>query len=200
AHGASMRASAITMLILSATSVAVGVFACAAGLSRLLPGQSLAERAIVQQPELPTVPARRRMLAPTIATAVTWAVLVGVFLATLRPGVQDTALTIALFVGVVVVPPALAGAVVGGWRQSAPDRLSTLGLAAAVGVAASWLFLAVLWLWEQARFPGYDLASGSLDLDLPIGFGIVGAFFGAAGYGLASALSHRLPRPHLHPG
>ncbi len=197
-HGPAMQSTAITMLVVSAALVAVGVFACAAGLSRLLPGQSLAERAIVEQPRRTT--SRRRMLVPTLAVALIWAAIVGLFLATMWPGVEATAFPVAVFGAAVIVPPALAGALVGRWREAAPNRLSTLGLAAAGGVAADWLLIAVLWLWEVARFPGQDLASGSVDLDVPIVFAILGAFLGAAGYGLESLVGHRLERRRQHAG
>jgi len=197
-HGAAMRPVAITMLIVSTILVAVGVFSCPAGVSRLLPGQSLAERPIVQQPH-PMAPDRRRMLAPTMVAAAAWAAVVGLFMATMRPGIEMTTFTVWVFLATMLVPPALAGALIGGWREGAPNRLSTLGLAAAGGVAANWLFLVLEWLWELARFAGQDLTSGSLDLDVPIMFAILGAFLGAAGYGLEGMVTHHLPRLNFHP-
>jgi hypothetical protein len=196
-HGAAMRPVAITMLVQSTAFVAAGVFACAAAVSRLLPGQSLAEWAMVRPP--PLARDRRRMLAPTVVAAAAWAAVVGLFMATMRPGIEMTAITVGVFLATMLVPPTLAGALIGAWREGAPNRLSTLGLAAAAGVAANWSFLVIEWLWELARFPGQDLASGSLDLDVPISFAILGAFAGAAGYGLQSMVTRHLSRLHVHP-
>ena len=190
AHGSAMRPTAITMLIVSTALVGVGVVAGAAGLSRLLPGRSLAQRAIVQQPQPLTTSGRQRMLAWTGAAAVAWAAIVALFLATIWPGIEATAFPVAVFAAAVLLPPILTGSVIGGWREGAANRLSTLGLAAGGGVATEWLFLVILWLWELTRFPGQDLASAAPDLDVPIVFAMLGAFLGAAGYGLERALAH----------
>ncbi len=196
-HGPAMRPTAITMLIVSTALACVGVLACAAGLSRLMPGRSLAERSIVQQPQPLTTTGRRRLLAWTLAAAGVWMAVVALFLATLWPGIEATTFTVGVFAAAVLVPPILVGAVIAGWRESAHNRLSTLGLSAAGGVIANWLFLLVLWLWEFTRFPGQDLASASPDPDVPIVFAMIGAFLGAGGYGLERAVAH-LARKELH--
>ena len=196
-HGPAMRPTAITMLVLSTALVCVGVLASAAGLSRLLPGRSLAERSTVQQPQPLTTTGRRRMLAWTVAAAAVWMAVVALSLAAIWPGVEPTMFPVGVFAAAVLVPPILAGAVIAGWRESAPNRLSTLGLSAFGGVVANWLLLLVLWLWELTRFPGQDLASASPDLDVPIVFAMIGAFLGAGGYGLERAVAH-LARTRLH--
>jgi hypothetical protein len=190
-HGPAMRPTAITMLIVSAALVCVGVLAVAAGLSRLMPGRPLAERSIVQQPPSLTRSGRRRMLAWTLAAAAAWVSVVALFLATIWPGIEATMFPVGVFAAAVLVPPILAGAVIAGWRQRAPNRLATLGLSTSGGVVANWLFLIVLWLWELARFPGQDLASASPDLDVPIVFAMIGAFLGAGGYVLERTIAHR---------
>jgi hypothetical protein len=86
--------------------------------------------------------------------------------------------------------PILAGAVVAGWREAERNRLQTLGLAAVAGMASSWLFLLTLAVAQYYRFN-------------PVGYvvwwGLMGALFGAIGYGLRGLRSRRSPRLQPRP-
>jgi hypothetical protein len=84
--------------------------------------------------------------------------------------------------------PIVAGMIVAGWRETEPNRLQSLGLAALAGITLDLLYLLVLGLWYY-RFN-------------PIGFApwwaIMGAIFGATGFALWQLLVHRGPKLQLH--
>ncbi len=161
--------------------VLVGLLACAASLSHLLPGQSLAERMMLPEPVHPAAPARPQMLVLTALLLVGWAGLAAALLTThgLYP-----------FLGMQFGMPILVGVVVAGWRRGERDRLHTLGLAALAGAASSWLFLLTLAVAQYYRFN-------------PVGYvvwwGLIGALFGAIGYSLWGPLTRRGPQLHLRP-
>jgi hypothetical protein len=165
----------------AAAFVVAGLLACAAGVSRGLPGRSLVERTMLPEPAPPTVPAPERMLPPTALLVVSWIGLAGAVLAThgLYP-----------FVGMQVGMPILAGVVATGWQDGERNRLLTLGLAAAAGVTSSWLFLLTLAVAQYYRFN-------------PVGYvvwwGLICALFGALGYSLWGRLTRRSPRLQPHP-
>jgi hypothetical protein len=194
AHGPAMRAAANGMLIAAAADLGVALLVCALSFSHLLPGQSLAERMRLPAGASAALPGRRLMLLLTVAIVAGWLTVTAMFLAIASPGMDFTPAVGVLLVCQLVVMPVLAGALAAGWREGAIDRLRTIGLAAAAGILANWLFCVAAWLWEIVRFPGQDFASGEVDLDVPILCGIVGAVLGVAGYGLWSALLRRHSR------
>jgi hypothetical protein len=163
-------------------TVAVGLLAAAASVSDRLPGPSLAERMTSPGTAPAATLARERMWPLTAALAVGWVVSTGAVLTRSDPP--------WLLVGFLVAQwglPILAGAVVAGWREGAPNRLKTLGLAVAAGMAMDWLFLLALVVGRYYRFDPVAYV---------VWWGVMGALFGAIGYGLWGPLTRRGPRSH----
>ncbi|HEX2515977.1 MAG TPA: hypothetical protein VH257_14820 [Chloroflexota bacterium] len=152
----------------------------------------------------PAAPARARMWPLTAVLVGGWLGLTGILLATMRPGMEGPSLPWALALtadfGLLVVLPALAGAVIAGWREGADDPRQPLPsrtplLAWLGGLALNWLNVLVLWGWEVVRFPGQDMAKEGVMRSSWAGlFGIVGlggALLGGIGCGLWGLLARR---------
>jgi hypothetical protein len=163
----------------------VGLFAWVASLSDWLPGCSLVKHMWATEPVPPRAGARQGMLLLTAAVTLGW--LFCALAVVTRFDMERTGM-VAWFVAVWGMP-ILAGMLVAGWRDTEPNRLQSLGLAALTGVMLDLLYLLVLGLWYY-RFN-------------PIGFApwwaIMGAIFGATGFALWGLLVRRAPRLHLHP-
>jgi hypothetical protein len=159
-----------------------GLLAWIASLSDWLPGQSLVNHMWAAEPMHPH--GRRGMLLLTAAVALGW---VFCALAVVTRFDMDRTGMLAWFVAVWGMP-ILAGMVLAGWRDAAPNRLQSLGLAALAGLTLDLLYLLVLGLWYY-RFN-------------PIGFApwwaIMGAIFGATGFAVWELLARREPRAHPH--
>ena len=183
--------AAIGGIVSAAADVAVGLLACVASLSHWLPGESLVERMMLKEPQRPAVPARVRMLPLTAALVVGWVGCTSAVLANHYHIVDLAPVGLMLsFLGAQWGIPILSGAVVAGWREGEPNQMKTLGLSALAGVAMDWLFLLTLMVtWYYGYQP----------LTYPVWWGAMGATFGAAGYGLWSALGDRGPQLHLRP-
>jgi hypothetical protein len=162
----------------------VGLLAWIASLSAWLPGRSLVKHMWVAEPMHPRSGGRTGMLLLTVAVALGW---VFCALAVVTRFDMDRTGVVAWFVAVWGLP-ILAGMVVAGWRDTEPNRLQSLGLAALTGLTLDLLYLLVLGLWFY-RFN-------------PIGFApwwaIMGAIFGSTGFALWQFLGRRGPKLHLH--
>ena len=138
----------------------------------------------------------------TLAVVVGWVAIGAVFLTIMYPGMEGTALIWILLAILLLLIPLLVGTVVAGWREGAPHRPRTLGLAAAGGIAMSWLNVLALWIWELLRFPGQDLASAQADpwdvLGILLVPALVGAALGAVGSVLWGLFAHRSQRLRVH--
>jgi hypothetical protein len=58
--------------------------------------------------------------------------------------------------------PVLGGAVIAGWREADPNRLKTLALGSAAGMASSCLFLLTLMVAQYYRFNPSATSSGGI--------------------------------------
>jgi hypothetical protein len=168
---------------------AVGLLAGGASLSGWLPGPSLGERLRLPSTAHPTRPARERLPPLTAAVAVGWVILAGALLATHGP---------LWFLGLQWGMPILAGALAVGWREGQPDRLKTLGLASAAGLATDWLLL--LTLHATQYYHNLDGAPYTPP-SYVVWWGLLGALFGAIGYSLWGPLTRptehrRVSGPH----
>jgi hypothetical protein len=161
-----------------------GLLAWFASLSDWLPGRSLVNHMWVAEPMRPHMGSRRGMLLVTAAVALAWVLCA---LAVVTRFDMERMGIVAWFVAVWGMP-ILAGMVVAGWRDTEPNRLQSLGLAALTGLTLDLLYLLVLGLWYY-RFN-------------PIGFApwwaIMGAIFGATGFALWQFLGRRGPKLHAH--
>jgi hypothetical protein len=176
--------AAVLGLACGLMQVVVGLLAWIASLSDWLPGRSLVKHMWVAETMRPHTGGRRGMLLLTAAVALGWvfcALAVVTRLDMYRTGM------VAWFVAVWGMP-LLAGMVVAGWRDTAPNRMQSIGLAALTGMILDLLYLLVLGLWYY-RFN-------------PIGFApwwaIMGAIIGATGFALWQFLVRRGPKLHLH--
>jgi hypothetical protein len=162
-----------------------GLLAWMASLSDWLPGPSLIKHMWVAEPMRPRTLGRTPMLLLSLAAAIGW-LFCAVAVVT-RIDMERTGM-VAWFVAVWGMP-ILAGMIVAGWRETEPNRLQSLGLAALAGITLDLLYLLVLGLWYY-RFN-------------PIGFApwwaIMGAIFGATGFALWQLLVRRGPKLQLHP-
>ena len=145
---------------------ATGLLACTAALFSALPGSPIAERMTVPAEINMGVPRRELLLVLSAASLVVW---IWTMATVLRTHSAEP------FVVMQLLMPALAGALVGAWRGGKPNRLASLGLAAAAGAVLDWLFLVGIMLGHYYRFN-------------PVGYifwwGLTGAVFGALGYAL----------------
>jgi hypothetical protein len=161
-----------------------GLLTWIASLSDWLPGQSLVKHMWVAEPVPPHAGSRRGMLLLTAAVAVGWLFCA---LAVVTPFGLETTGMVAWFVAVWCMP-ILAGMLVAGWRDTEPNRLQSLGLAAITGLTLDLLYLLVLGLWYY-RFN-------------PVGFApwwaIMGAIFGVTGFALWQLLMWRAPKRQIH--
>lgn len=117
--------------------------AVAAAISRLLPGESIAGRMMLREPNRVAKPDWGVMLVLTTTLIVAWVALANASLAshTLNP-----------FLSLKFGMPTLAGGILSGWRGADPNRLETLGSASLAGTASSFLFLLTLILGNYYRF------------------------------------------------
>ena len=161
--------------IVVAIFAAAGLLACAAALFSELPGASIAERMTVQGDVTLGAPPRQLLLVLTGALVVAWIWTMATVLRT--HGAEP-------FVVMQLLMPVLVGALAGAWRARKPNRLASLGIATAAGAASCWLFLSGVMLGQYYQFN-------------PVGYvfwwGLVGAIFGAIGYG-AWLLGRRVAR------
>jgi hypothetical protein len=173
---------ALTLGLVTGTFIAVGLLAVAAAISRLLPGQSIAERMMLKERTGHARPGWGAMLVLTATLIVTWVVLANASLAshTLYP-----------FLGLQFGMPVLAGGVLSGWRSGDPNRLKTLGWASLAGTASSFLFLLTLIFGNYYRFN-------------PVGYfvwwGLIGALCGALGFGIWQLVTLRPRAAHAQGG
>jgi hypothetical protein len=179
--------AAVVGLACASVQLAVGVLACIASLSDWLPGQSLVEQMRVEAVRPPSR-VRKWMPLLTATLAVGW-VLCAVAAVARTEVLVLAAVSVVGWFAEVWVMPILAGMVVTGWRETEPNHLQTLGLAAVAGLILDLLFLLVLGL-------GYYQLN-------PIGFAvwwaIMGAIFGATGFALWGLLERRGPKLLLRP-
>jgi hypothetical protein len=175
--------AAVLGLACGLIQLVTGLLAWIASLSDWLPGRSLVKHMWVAEPMRPHTGGRTGMLLLTAAVALGW---VFCALAVVTRFDMDRTGVLAWFVAVWGMP-ILAGMVVAGWRDTEPNRLQSLGLAALTGVTLDLLYLLVLGLWYY-RFN-------------PIGFApwwaIMGAIFGATGFALWQFLVRRGPKLQL---
>jgi hypothetical protein len=175
--------AAVLGLACGLIQLATGLLAWIASLSDWLPGRSLVQHMWMAEPVRPHTGARTGMLLLTAAAALGW-VFCALAVVT-RFDMERTGM-VAWFVAVWGMP-ILAGMVVAGWRDTAPNRLQSLGLAALTGLILDLLYLLVLGLWYY-RFN-------------PMGFApwwaIMGAIFGATGFALWQFVVRR--GPNLQP-
>jgi hypothetical protein len=176
--------TAVLGLACGLIELVIGVLAWIASLTDWLPGRSLVKHMWVAETVHPHSGPRTGMLLLTAALAIGW---VFCALAVVTRFDMDRTGVVAWFVAVWGLP-ILAGGVVAGWRDTEPNRLQSLGLAALTGVTLDLLYLLVLGLWYY-RFN-------------PVGFApwwaIMGAIFGATGFALWQFLARRRPTLHLH--
>jgi hypothetical protein len=169
---------AIVGAAIVAVFIAVGLLACAAALFSDLPGASIAERMTVPAERDMGALRRELMVVLTAALVVAWLWTMATLLRTHSAQPFDA---------MQFLMPALAGTLAGAWRAGKPNRLATLGLAAAAGAASSWLFLVAMMLGQYYRFN-------------PVAYvfwwGLIGAVLGTLGYGVW-LLGRRLLRPRL---
>jgi hypothetical protein len=155
--------------------VLVGLLGWIASMSVWLPGPSLVKHMWAAEPISPRV--RAAMPPLTAAVALCW--LFCAIAVVSRFDLERTGM-VAWFVAVWGMP-ILAGMVVAGWRDTDPNKLRSLGLAAFTGLTLDMLFLLVLGV-------GYYRFN-------PIGFApwwaIMGAVFGATGFALWELLVRR---------
>jgi hypothetical protein len=165
------------------TQLVIGLLAWIASLSDWLPGPSLIKQMGVDEVLNSAAFGRTGLLLLTGAVALGW--LLCALAVVTRIDMERTGM-VAWFVAVWGMP-ILAGSVVAGWRETEPNRLVSLGLAALAGMTLDLLYLLVLGLWYY-RFN-------------PIGFApwwaIMGAIFGATGFALWQLLVRRERKPHL---
>jgi hypothetical protein len=159
-----------------------GLLAWIASLSDWLPGPSLVKHMWAAGPIPPHTGGRRRVLLLTVAVALGW-----VFCALTAVFRIEVLGALSFFVAVWGMP-ILAGVLVARWRDTEPNRLQSLGLAAVSGLTLDLLYLLVLGLWYY-RFN-------------PIGFApwwaIMGAIFGATGFALWQFLERRSSKLYAH--
>lgn len=157
---------ALLGLIVVAVFTAAGVLACAIALVSGLPGASIAERMTVRAEIDMGAPRSDLMFVLTAVFVVAWIWTMSTLLRTHSAEPFDL---------MQFLMPFLAGALAGAWRAGKPNRLATLGLAAAAGTVSSWLFLAVMMLGQYYSFN-------------PVGYvfwwGLTGALVGGSGYGV----------------
>jgi hypothetical protein len=155
--------------------VLVGLLVWIAGMSDWLTRPSLVRHVWVAEPTSPRV--RAAMLPLSAAVALCW--LFCAIVVVSRFDLERTGM-VAWFVAVWGMP-ILAGMVVAGWRDTDPNKLQSLGLAALAGLTLDMLFLLVLGV-------GYYQFN-------PIGFApwwaIMGAVLGATGFALWELVVHR---------
>jgi hypothetical protein len=149
----------------------------------------------------PTAPPRERMLPLTAAAGVAWVALAGSRLAGHAVGLPRSWwwATMLTFMGLQWGMPLVAGVLTTGWREGAPDRRKTLCLASAAGTAMDWLFLLTLHVTHY-----YHNLDGTpyTPPAYVVWWGVMGALFGANGYGVWGPLARtarRGPRLHLRP-
>ena len=160
-----------------------GLLAWAASLSDWLPGPSLVKHMWFAEPMRPHAGRRGGMLFLTASVALGWVLCA---IAVVARFDMDRTGVVAWFVAVWGMP-ILSGMVVAGWRDTDPNRMRSLGLAALTGLTLDLLYLLVLGLWYY-RFN-------------PIGFApwwaIMGAIFGSTGFALWQFLARRGTKLHL---
>jgi hypothetical protein len=177
-------AAAVLGLGCGLVQVVAGLLAWLAALSDWLPGPSLVKHMWMAEPMPPHTGGHQRMLLLTVAVTLGW---VFCALAVVSRFDMERTGMVAWFVAVWGMP-IVAGMLVAAWRDTEPNRMQTLGLAALTGLTLDLLYLLVLGLWYY-RFN-------------PIGFApwwaIMGAIFGATGFALWELVVRRAPKLHLH--
>lgn len=197
-HGEPMRVVAAAMLCAAAADVLAGIVALTAGTTHYLPGRSLRERMWNEHPAVRTLATRGRHEARVLAFFSGWAILLVAFVGAASLGAPAGTVN-ALLLLLMLLVPLLAGALVASVRDDDPDRLATLEMSCAAALAVLLADFAALFMWETVHAPGTDLASGTIDPDVPVMVLVLGLALGAAGNGLSHALELARPRPHARP-
>ncbi len=138
-----------------------------------------------------------KMWSLTAGLLLFWIVLVCLLVALApTPGTSErpTPAWFAVWGGLLLLIPVLAGAVATGWRESSHAGHGTRVLAAAAGVGGVWAFFLALAAWESVNLPGQDLVSGNVDWDVLIAVTFGGLVLGIAGEGVWRVIAPRLLR------